>query len=70
VSEKYFKEKSYALAKIQEVVNPRNLQVEKELKKEIHDMLEQDDIKWRQRAKEAWLREGDRNTKFFHACTT
>jgi hypothetical protein len=33
-------------------------------------MLEQEDLKWRQRAKEAWLRDGNRNTKFFHACAT
>jgi hypothetical protein len=42
----------------------------KPIKEEIHFILEQEDLKWRQRAKEAWLQFGDRNTKYFHACAT
>ncbi|XP_059428542.1 uncharacterized protein LOC132162311 [Corylus avellana] len=38
------------------------------LKEEINGLLEQEELKWRQRAKENWLRDGDRNNKYFHAC--
>jgi len=39
------------------------------IKEELNDLLEQEDLKWRQRAKEDWLKSGDRNSRYFHACT-
>jgi hypothetical protein len=30
---------------------------------EINDLLEKEDMKWRQLAKEHWLKDGDKNTK-------
>lgn len=41
-----------------------------ELRKRMQRLLSQDDAYWRQRAKTHWYRDGDRNTKFFHASTT
>ncbi|XP_041025315.1 uncharacterized protein LOC121265693 [Juglans microcarpa x Juglans regia] len=39
-------------------------------KKELETMLEQEDQKWRQRAKLQWYQKGDKNTKYFHTCAT
>ncbi|XP_075669862.1 uncharacterized protein LOC142639588 [Castanea sativa] len=36
------------------------------LRKEINDLLDSEEIMWSQRSKALWLKEGDRNTKFFH----
>jgi hypothetical protein len=55
------------LAKLQEDSDPNNGHEEKELREEINVMLEQEKLKWRQRAKENWLRNGDRNTKYLYA---
>ena len=46
LTEKYIQEKTATLAKIQEVADPFNVQLERELKSEIKDLLEQEDLKW------------------------
>lgn len=40
------------------------------LQKQMAKLLMQDDVYWRQRAKTHWYRDGDQNTKFFHASVT
>jgi len=41
---------------------------EGKLQSKLNTLLEQEKLKWKQRAREDCLKFGDRNTKFFHAC--
>lgn len=38
----------------------------KELRKDINELLEKDEIMWKQRARVMWLEAGDRNSSYFH----
>lgn len=38
-----------------------------DMRKKMQHLLAQDDAYWKQRAKTHWYKDGDRNTKFFHA---
>jgi exonuclease III len=49
-------------------VNPIDLSAEiLALQDEINDLLEKEEIFWRQRSRVAWMQDGDQNTRFFHA---
>ncbi|XP_062150081.1 uncharacterized protein LOC133858622 [Alnus glutinosa] len=39
----------------------------KHLQEDIDIILEREDVRWKQRAKQNWYHHGDRNTQFFHA---
>jgi hypothetical protein len=55
-------------------INMRNSvhehQRKKSIEMELDSLLEQEEIYWRQRSRISWLKEGDRNTRFFHQKAT
>ena len=42
----------------------------KHIEKQIHNILLEEEIYWRHRARVDWLQAGDKNTKFFHSKAT
>jgi hypothetical protein len=38
------------------------------INEELRVLLNKEELWWSQRAKEEWLKHGDRNTKYYHAC--
>jgi hypothetical protein len=61
-------ENTKILRSLQEAEGVPDLNIVRELQSEVASMEEQQDIKWRQLAKEHWLKNGDQNTSYYHAC--
>lgn len=52
---------------LQEALDGSNVPDIAVLKKDLHDLLEQENTRWMQTFKQLWLKDSDRNTKYFHA---
>jgi hypothetical protein len=65
--EKAIKKKTKELEDLQLRERPGQWMEIKWLKDEIEFLMNQEDTKWKQRAKQNWYLYGDRNTPFFHA---
>lgn len=40
------------------------------LRNDLNSLLKKEEMMWRQRLRAVWLKEGDRNMKFFHGCAS
>jgi hypothetical protein len=66
--EEKIKEKTRELLDLQMASSSTSLDTEKKINEELHLLLEEEEMKWKLKAKTNWLKYGDQNTKYFHAC--
>ncbi|KAG6667193.1 hypothetical protein CIPAW_01G083900 [Carya illinoinensis] len=63
---KEIRQKLKRLGELQEADRGDQLETVRKLQSEIDQNLAEEDLKWKQRAKQHWLQKGDRNTTFYH----
>lgn len=56
-----------AIKRYEYSIDPEEVKHLTEAKEKLGNLLLREEIYWKQRAKQFWLREGDKNTRFFHS---
>ena len=67
-NEDLISKKSAILEELQSKHGEPNYQAKEAVKPKLHGLLEQEELKWKERAKVEWMKNRDQNTKYFHAC--
>jgi hypothetical protein len=66
-TESLINQKTKSLVKLQGLGDGADIEAINSLQDEVNELIELEDVRWRQKSKEDWLLHGDKNSKFFHA---